>query len=65
VNIHCLRMTATHSRKRQEQARTCQDTRNSVLDQILERIRGLQNRVSRLEVTIMPIHHNAKTNTNY
>jgi len=32
AEIDRLRMSATHSRRRQEQARTCQDTRNSVLD---------------------------------
>jgi len=39
------------SLRRQEQARTCQDTRDSVLDQILEGIRGLQDRVSSLEIS--------------
>jgi len=51
VEIDRLRTTATYSRRRQEQARTSQDTRDSVLDQIFEGIRGLQDRVNRLEVT--------------
>jgi len=51
AEINRLRMTTTHSHRGQEQIRTCQDTRDSVLDQILEGIRGLQDRVSRLEVT--------------
>jgi len=51
AEIDCLRTTATHSRRRQKQTRTCQDIRDSVLDQILEKIRGLQGHISRLEVT--------------
>jgi len=45
-----LRTTMTHSRRKQAQARISQETRDSVLNQILEGIRGLQDRVSRLEV---------------
>jgi len=41
AEIDRLRTIAAHLRRRQEQARICQDTRNSVLDQILEGIRGL------------------------
>jgi len=38
AEIDRLRTTATHSRRRQEQARTGQDTKDSVLDQILKGI---------------------------
>jgi len=51
AEIDRLRTIMTHSRRRQEQARTSQDIRDPVLDQILEEIRGLQDRVNRLEVT--------------
>jgi len=49
AEIDRLRTIANQSCRRQERARTSQDTRDSVLDQILEGMRGIQDRLSRLE----------------
>jgi len=68
AEIDHRRTTVTHSCRKQEQARISQDIRDSVLDQILERIRRLRDRVNRLEVTNYDHyinHYDAKTITNY
>jgi len=50
TEIDRLRNTANHiTHKRFEQSRTCPEARDSILDQLLEGMRGIQDQLSRLE----------------